>query len=165
MYKIMGTSRTKLLQLVHVAKKKLGLSDDEYQTLIASIKTNASSCTDLSLFQIDQLYQLLKKIGFKPTPKTPTRHKPNRPNRPNLPNLPGALAPKNGWATPKQLHYIRLLWQRCSRSQDEASLNKICLRLTHIGLLDWLDKDSATKVILALRDLAQKAGYDPDSLP
>lgn len=149
-------SRSKLIQLIHVAKTQLALDDDNYRALIAQAKPTASSCTDLNLFQLGELYKLLKAAGFKPISQIPNRAPQKR-------QTPTAGSPE--WASPSQLHYIRGLWQLASRHKSEASLNKLCTRITGIHRIEWLTQPKATKLILSLRDIARKAGFDPDSIP
>ncbi|MEM9423257.1 MAG: regulatory protein GemA [Spirochaetota bacterium] len=143
-------SRGKLIQLIHVAKKQLALADENYRTLIAEVKQGATSCTELNLFQLGELYKLLKACGFRPVKKIPDRAPKKR---------------EGDWATQEQLYYIRGLWQLSARNPSEQSLCRMCKRITGIDMIQWLDNDGANKLILALRDITKKAGYDPDTVP
>lgn len=142
--------RNKLIQLIHVAKLQLGLTDEDYKAIISSIKADASSCTHLNLYQLDQLYTALKALGFKPQ-KTAS----------SIPNK-APTKRSNNKASQAQLHYIRGLWALSSRSKDERSLNHMCQRITGIHRIEWLGKQDATKLILALRKLSSNSGYNPD---
>ena len=66
------------------------------------------------------------------------------------------------WITAKQEYYIRGLWQLASRVKDEVSLHRMLKRIAGIDDLRFTPKNQATKLILALRDIAAKAGYNPD---
>ncbi|MGI5090867.1 phage protein GemA/Gp16 family protein, partial [Treponema sp. OMZ 805] len=76
-------------------------------------------------------------------------------------------APQTGrsgdWISARQEYYIRGLWDMASRAKDEASLQAMLQRIAGVKYIQWISKDNATKVILALRDIAKKAGYNPDA--
>lgn len=50
--------------LIHVAKAKLAMSDDEYRDLLASV--GVSSSTQLTHGHLDVLMEKFKEAGFKP---------------------------------------------------------------------------------------------------
>ena len=156
-----GTGRNKLIQLIHVAKSKLRLEDEHYRRLIGQVKAGAASCTALNLRELDKFYALLKGLGFEPTsgkPKVKARAKAG-------PQIAPQIEPIGGWATEAQLYYIRGLWRLASRGKGEDSLDKFCCRITGIATVGWLSIPKATDLILALRDIAEKAGYNPDHRP
>ena len=76
-------------------------------------------------------------------------------------------APQTGrsgdWISARQEYYIRGLWDLASRAKDEVSLQAMLQRIAGVKYIQWISKDNATKVILALRDIAKKAGYNPDA--
>jgi hypothetical protein len=49
-----------------------------------------------------------------------------------------------------------------SRKKDEASLRAMIKRGDRADDIRFLRKENARKVILALRDICRKAGYNPD---
>ena len=49
-----------------------------------------------------------------------------------------------------------------SRKKDEKSLRAMIKRIGHVDDIRFLKKTDATNVILALRDITKKAGFDPD---
>jgi len=61
--------------------------------------------------------------------------------------------------------YIKGLWELSARVKTEAALNRFIKRITGVPYLRWLDVKTAQKVILAVRDIAVQAGYDPDGIP
>ena len=153
--------RNKLIQLIHVAKSKLRLEDEYYRALIGQVKAEAASCTVLSLRELDKLYALLKGLGFEPT-----SGKPKAKASPKAgPQIAPQIEPAGGWATEEQLYYIRGLWRLASRDKKEDSLDKFCCRITGIATVGWLSVPKATDLILALRDITEKAGYNPDHRP
>jgi hypothetical protein len=66
------------------------------------------------------------------------------------------------WITARQEYYIRGLWDLASRKKDAESLRKMVYRIGGVDGIRFLKKEDAQKVILALRDIAGKAGFDPD---
>lgn len=63
------------LAMIHVAKKQLGLADDEYRSLLLSV-TGKTSSADLDWQGRKKLLDHFKKIGFKVKAKTAGRARP-----------------------------------------------------------------------------------------
>jgi hypothetical protein len=55
--------RNKLLALVHIAKKEIPLSDDEYRDVIAY--WGVSSSADMSIRELEDLVKYFESLGFK----------------------------------------------------------------------------------------------------
>lgn len=60
------------LSIIHVAKQKLGLSDEEYREILR-VNFKKDSSKDLNTFQFKELMDIFEKLGFKT--------KENKPNR------------------------------------------------------------------------------------
>lgn len=135
--------RKKLIQLIHVGKNKLHLSDSNYRELLVSL-TEKKSCGDMNLTELAVVYKAIKNLGFQPERKMTLKAK------------------EVGRATPEQLDYIKALWEVGARVKTEEALNSFVQRITGTPYLRWLDVIAAQKVILAVRDIARKAGHDPD---
>jgi phage gp16-like protein len=56
----------KQLQIVHVAKGKVGMSDDEYRDML-ELRYNVSSSKNLTVEQLDDLMKHFKALGFRGT--------------------------------------------------------------------------------------------------
>ena len=133
--------------IIHVAKKQLGLDDDAYRAVLAGagltsskdIKTTTQFNTVMSAFQ---------RLGFKST----WVGKP-------INTVSGAP----GMISKRQEYYIKGLWLLASRFKDEASLRKIVKHIGKVDDISFLPKRSASAVILALRDICWKAGFNPDT--
>jgi len=145
----MTVNRTRnKFSIIHVAKKQLGLDDDAYRTVLASagvasakdIKTDAQFNTVMSAFQ---------SLGFKST--SPAGRRMN-----TVTGAPGMISKR-------QEYYIRGLWLLASRFKDEKSLRKIIKRIGKVDDISFLPRRSASAVILALRDICWKAGFNPDT--
>ncbi len=56
--------RRGLLAKVHIAKKDLGLRQDEYEMILASFKVG--SAAELTIPQLERLIRYLRKLGWRP---------------------------------------------------------------------------------------------------
>ena len=57
-------TRAQLIKLIHVARREAGLDDDTYREKVRSL-TGKSSCKELNLQQLGDVYQAFKDAGFK----------------------------------------------------------------------------------------------------
>lgn len=126
--------RTKLIQLIHIAKAKLGMDDATYRAILADIG-NASSSTKMTVSELEQVLEHFKKCGFKLVPK----------NKVNLP-----------LATDPQSKKIRALWLELHnigvvKDSSEYALSRYAHRVTGVDSLKWLNVDQASKVIEHLK--------------
>lgn len=135
--------KAKLIQLIHIGKNKLGLTDDDYRTFIESL-TGEKSCSDMNVFQLEEVLKKMKKLGFR-IKKMPLR--------------------KNeiGRASAAKLRYIKGMWEVCARVKTDVALNNFIKRITGVANIKWLDDPNAQKVILALRKMMIQGGYNPDT--
>jgi hypothetical protein len=62
----------------------------------------------------------------------------------------------------RQEYYIRGLWALASRAKDEKSLRRMVKRIGKTDDIRFLPRRAASAVILALRDICWKAGFNPD---
>ena len=134
-----------LIRLIHVGKTKVGLSEDDYRLLLLNV-TDKLSCKDMSIRELEAVLKAIKGLGFKV--KT-------------MPVKPEDV----GRAPAEQIGYIKGLWELSARVKTEKALNTFIKKITGVPFLGWLDKRGAQKVILVVRDLAARAGYDPDGFP
>ena len=139
------TKKGQLIRLIHVAKQKVGLTEEEYRALLAGI-TGKTSSTELTITELEAVLKAFKRLGFQ------------------LKKM-AATPDEVGRATADQIDYIKGLWELSARVKTEAALNAFIKRITGVPYLRWLDKQAAQKVILAVRDIAAQAGYDPDGIP
>ena len=139
--------KARWIKTIHTARNRTGIGDEAYRAILAGCAGVDSSREITTKAQYDAVMSAFRKLGFRPRPKTTI-----------VPQ--GRRAP--GKVTARQEYYIRGLWSLASRSKDEAGLRSFVRRITGAADVSWLSKADASKVILALRDLAVKAGYDPD---
>jgi hypothetical protein len=135
------------LAIIHVAKKQLGLDDTAYRAILSGIgvtsskdiKTNAQFNTVMSAFE---------QLGFRSTSWIGTRQ--------TVSGVPGRI-------TKPQEYYIKGLWALASRVKDEKSLRRMIKRIGKVDDISFLSRWSASAIILALRDICWKAGFNPDN--
>jgi len=135
-------------KIIHVAKKQLGLDDDAYRAILSG--AGLTSSKDIKTAeQFNTVMSAFQSLGFKST---------NRMGR-RLNIVTGA----HGMISKRQEYYIKGLWALASRFKDEASLRKIVKRIGKVDDISFLPKRAASAVILALRDICWKAGFNPDT--
>lgn len=140
--------RKRLVTLVHVGKGKLGLDTDEYRDLL-EYATGKTSAATMNVTELEAVLDAMKKLGFVASGAGRGRSLEVRPE-----NI--------GGATPRQVYYIKGLWALASRAKSEESLRALILRIAGVDDIRFIPKGKASSVILALRDITKKAGYDPD---
>jgi hypothetical protein len=135
--------RNKLIQLIHIGKGKMALTDDAYRAFVEGV-TGKSSCKDMTERQLEAVLRSMRSNGFD---LSPNRVRPQ----------------EQGMASIAQLEYIKGMWQKCARNKNEAALIAFVNRIAGVKSLRFLTVETAQKVILALRDMMTKAGFDPDT--
>lgn len=137
------------VKIIHVAKRQAGLSDEQYRSLLSGAAGVESASLIKSWAQYRAVMAAFKKLGLK-SPSKDFQKSSNEDRQPQ-------------WISKRQEYYIRGLWRLASRAQSEESLRALTKRITGTDDVTWCSKKSASKLILALRDIAQKAGFNPDS--
>lgn len=126
----------KQIQVIHVAKSKLGLSDDDYRDILRNAAGVASS-TDLGEAGFEAVMFRFQQLGF-----TSTWNQANYGYRPKM-------------ATPRQTAMIRKLWGQFTNGQGtEASLGHWLESKFKVSALRFLPSEKASKVIGALKAMA-----------
>ncbi len=134
------------LAIIHIAKKQTGLSDQNYRELLYGAAGVSSAKEIQSNKQFLSVMQAFEKIGFKPENK----------------KLPVKQIQRNKLCTERQRYYIKGLWELTSRAKSEESLRSMIKRIADVDDLRFLNKEGATKVILALRRMCIDKGINPD---
>ena len=139
---------TPRLAIIHVAKKQLGLDEEAYRAILsgAGVASAADIATDA---QFNNVMAAFAALGFKPR-GAGARYKS------------AAAGTNPALISKRQEYYIRGLWDLASRAKDEKSLRRIIRRIGKTDDIRFLPRRAAQAVILALRDICRKAGYNPD---
>lgn len=136
---------------IHVAKNRLRLDDEAYRAVLSGSAGVESAAEIRSWEQYDAVMAAFRSLGF--TPK----------KAPKKPDVDPQDVRQKHMITARQEYYIKGLWNLASREKDGKSLRAFVQRITGAGDVTWLTRTQATDVIVALRKLAAKAGFDPDS--
>lgn len=137
------TDRSKLIQLIHIAKSQVGLSDEDYRAVLEST-AKKSSCSDMAVFELNEVLKAMKKLGFR-VKKLETKEN------------------EIGWDTSKeQLNYIKGMWELVARDKSDRALYHFIKRITGADHPRFMGAAEAQKVILALRKMMVNAGLNPD---
>jgi hypothetical protein len=145
------------IRLIHVAKRERGLDDEAYRALLFGAAGVESASGIKTWKQFDGAMAAFKKLGFRATSKTSCET--------GLKETDTEAKRNPAWITARQEYYIRGLWGLASRKKDCGSLRGMIFRIGGVSDIRFLKKENAQKVILALRDIAEKAGFDPDAPP
>lgn len=148
----MNAAQTKWIKTIHVAKRDLQLSNEQYEAIL----TGAAGCTTSKDIKNWQQYTAVmnafKTLGF-------TLAKPR-----SIPPVSGTVRSAEHISA-RQEYYIKGLWLLASRKKDEKSLRALVKRIGGVDDITFLPRKKAASVIQALRDIAEKAGFNPDQPP
>jgi len=140
--------RKKLIQLIHIGKGKMGMDDEAYRVFLSGC-CGRDSTKKMTIRQLEDALKAMRKNGFNQTP--------------GFHGIPRVQPLEKGLTTLDQLECIKGMWAVCARDKSEAALSAFVKRIARVDALRFLDVELARKVILALREMMIKAGYDPDT--
>jgi hypothetical protein len=135
--------------LIHVAKKSLGLSDEDYRSLIMGA-AGIDSVKYLEYeYQFIAIMQAFEYLGFKSSIKKA-----------------GKITARPQWTdrwgcTDAQRAKIEVMWKTCARHPTDKALRVFIKRIAKVDHPAFLRPNLAGKVINALNAMMVKAGYDP----
>jgi hypothetical protein len=152
-----SAAQRKWIQVLHVAKRECGLDDEAYRALLSGAAGVGSSGGITTWKQYNDCLIAFRKLGFKVQSGTSVKSK--------LKETEPQQGRPERMISARQEYYIRGLWDLASRAKDGASLRRMIKRIGGVDNIQWLERENARKVILALRDIAWKAGYNPDRPP
>jgi phage gp16-like protein len=145
--------------MVHIAKGQLHMADESYRALLAFHGKGKVSSSQLTIEQLQNVFDAMVKLGFnvvqKPMKTTKKRLSPT-----------SASGPKD------QRSSIRAIWIEMSkngfiRDGSETALNSWVSRMTAdanggvgIAEVQWLQDDMASKVLEALKKWYRRLIFD-----
>lgn len=148
-----SSERTRLIRLVQVGRRSLGLDEETYRELLVQ-QSGKRSAADLTLQQLDKVLVAMKAAGFKPTVKRPVKETASK-----------RLSPAR-WAPVKtaEIGVIRAIWitmhrHGLLRDGSETALNHYVERQTArlnngVGVAEvaWLSEALAYPVLESLKN-------------
>lgn len=134
--------KLKLIQLIHVGKKQLGLDDDLYREVLESC-TGKTSSKEMTLGQLESVLDRMKQLGFQVESK----------DKSGVKNL----------ADDAQSKLIRYLWLQLHeagqvRNSDEKALAKFIENKVGVSALQFLSTKNADMIITHLRQWCKRCG-------
>ena len=152
----MARINRKQIALIHVAKSRLGLGEEEYRNILAQFGVQSSK--ELDYRQFKELMLIFQKLGFERKSK---RQKLAVSFHPVAEELNGQKAKGSPFTpiTDKQKKKLWALWNTISRVPEdkrEQALNSFCKRISKVDHWRWLDVGGAQKVITALEKMAEQ---------
>ncbi|WP_323956967.1 gp16 family protein [Aeromonas caviae] len=148
-----SNERTRLIRLVQVGRRSLGLDDETYRELLAQ-QSGKRSAAELTLQELDKVLAAMKAAGFKPTVKRPVKDSASK-----------RLSPARGTSVKTaEIGVIRAIWitmhrHGLLRDGSETALNHYVARQTvqlnkGVGVtrVAWLDGALAYPVLESLKN-------------
>lgn len=124
--------------LVHVARKQLGLTDEQYRAILLQL-AGVETSKHLDRIGFELVMQYMAALGFKSDfAKTFYGHRP-------------------GMATPAQVSLIRALWDEYTEGETtDLALGKWLARTFKVSAVRFVTFDHAPKAIAALKAMKAK---------
>ncbi len=139
MYSKSGGISKKQIALIHVAKRDLGLTDDEYRSVLA-LYGDCESAAELDFIGFSSVMKYFTACGFRSSWTKRT------------------YGSRPGMATPAQVDLIRSLWCEYVGKVDanDAGLNNWLEKHHKVTALRFVSSEKASKVIYALKKMASR---------
>jgi phage gp16-like protein len=135
------------LAKIHIAKKDLGMTDDDYTAMLEAI-TGKTSAGDLNSRQRQAVLEHLANLGFK------NDRKRGRPR--NMERKPSQ--PEDQASRARQLEKIEALLTVGGKAWGYA--DALAQRICRVDRVAWVPTSDLYKIITALRKQAKRAGWD-----
>lgn len=134
--------RRAMLGKVHIAKKVLRLTDDDYRAVLIRVvgRTSAADCSQLEL---DQLVKEFERLGFDAKA---------RPRGPRPADHPVALKARAMWIS---LHLLGAV-----KDPSEKALESFARRQLGTAKLQWANQALGHRLIEALKAMAEREGWN-----
>ena len=129
--------------LVHVAKTQLGLSEEDYRSVLASVGVKSS--TELNHVQLDEVMKRFEAEGFKPKNRRPPQM-------------------RRAKADPKAPLLRKIAAIMADAGLSEVYVNGMAAHMFRVQSYLWLDQEQLWKIVAALSIYQnRKKGKDLDS--
>lgn len=138
--------RLRLIRLVHVAKRDLGMADADYRQAVSTASGGrAESSADLSIVELEKLISHLKRCGFKVRSKGKSKPAKPKPSRP-LAGDPESRKIRALWLMLHELGAVQ--------NPSEEALAAYVKRVTRVDALQWINGLQAETLIESLKKWA-----------
>lgn len=136
------------IALLHVAKRDLGLTDDQYRDILFRFG-DCESSKQLDQDGFDLIMQYFSALGFKSTWTEKN------------------FGYRRFMASPKQIALIRSLWDQyrgTNEDDQDKSLNKWLSHFHQVSALRFVDEENVRKIIPVLRAMAKRKKFSSKGL-
>jgi phage gp16-like protein len=153
--------RSRLIKLIHVGRRELGMDDESYRAMLSNIPRleGATSSKDLSVPNLKVVLEVLKSKGFKvvPNPKKAAITTQNSKKA----TITTSKTDKK-MADDAQSKLIRHLWlelhnKGAVRDPSETALTRFVANRVQVEALQWLSTAQASRVIEHLKKWLKRA--------
>ena len=138
-----------LMAKIHIAKKDLGLTDEDYRAILVEV-TGKRSSADLSFLELGKVLDRFKTRGWTPTVKAAS-DMPAARQRSRSADHPSAKKARALWISLAQLGVVR--------NPSEPALEAMAARQLGIERLQWANGAHCYALIEALKGMATRAGW------
>ena len=129
---------SKQTALIHVAKKELGLTDDDYRAILRQV-AGVDSSKHLDFAGFEAVLRRFGELGFRSSSQPP------------------AFGERYGMASQAQVDFVRSLWRQYTKGQgDDRSLGKWLDRTVKVSDIRFLTYGDAFKAITALKAMVDR---------
>ena len=73
-------TRSNAIQLIHIAKGQLALDDDTYRALLGTAVPGKTSCSDMTVNELQHVIKALEAKGFKSKPQRRSKRRMSAPS-------------------------------------------------------------------------------------
>jgi phage gp16-like protein len=139
-------ARQRLIRLIHVAKRELGLDDEIYRALLTGcVKKDSTSA--MSVPELEHVLERMKRSGFKVRVKSARPPAQSRPGRP-LAQYPEARKIRALWLFLHQLGAVK--------NPSEEALAAYVKRIAKVDALQWTNGNQTEALIETLKKWAMR---------
>lgn len=139
-----ATRRRAMLAKVHLAKKQIGLDEDDYRQILLE-ETGRASAGDCTEGELERALRRFEALGFKPLPKAGAQ--------------PSQRPAQHPVARKARALWISLYHLGAVRSPDEKALEAFAKRQLGCERLVWANQSHGYRLIEALKAMAERHGW------
>lgn len=134
--------RRSMLAKVQIARQQLRIAEDDYRQILMD-ETGKLSCKDLDEGGLAKVLKRMERLGFKAVPKG---------GKSRVADYPMARKARALWISLHQLGVVR--------NSSEQAFEAFACRQLKCETFTWARQSEGYKLIEALKDMAQRAGWD-----
>ncbi len=139
-------ARQRLIRLIHVGKRELGLDDEIYRALLMG-SVHKDSTSAMSVPELERVLERMKRSGFKVRVKSARPPAQSRPGRP-LAQYPEARKVRALWLFLHQLGAVK--------NPSEEALAAYVKRIAKVDALQWTNGNQTEALIETLKKWAMR---------